>query len=190
MARLTKDQAARLRTVLVGGCYVILAAAAGWTLHERKGNIRPVMSAIYGGSPDAGQGSGLLVTILLQPEDCDTQITALRLWNDVARRGKASVRGVVLSGEPNAAAAVATNIGAAFPFVTQPSPRPAAALRSLGYTSTPIVLISDASRQVRFVAPIDHVTSIEQADRLLKEFASPAPPRQPVPVPGRAESAD
>lgn len=175
MARLTQEQAAKVRTVLIGSCYVALAALAGWTLNERKGNSRPVMSAIHAGPPVQGRPPGLLVTLLLQPEDCDTQITTLRIWNDVAKQGRASVRGIVLSNEPRSAAAVATNIGAAFPIVSRPSPRPAAALRSLGYTSTPIVVISDASARVRFVAPFDHIRSPEHANRLLKEFGTPAP---------------
>jgi len=54
MPKLTQDQAAKVRTVLIGSCYVVLAAIAGSTLHARKGNSRPVLSTIHAGSLDRG----------------------------------------------------------------------------------------------------------------------------------------
>lgn len=173
MARLTHTQAAKMRMVLIGSCYAFLAAIAGWTLNARKGDSRPVISAIHADSPDRSRTSGLLVTLLLQPEDCDRQTAKLRMWNEVAKQGRATVRGVVLSNEPNSAAAVAMNINAAFPIVSQPAPRAAAAMRTLGYTSTPIVVVSDASKRVRLIAAFNHILSVEHAERLLKDLAPP-----------------
>lgn len=92
--------------------------------------------------------------------------------------GRAAKARTVLIGSCSvglAAAAVAMNIDAAFPVVSRPAPSAAAALRTLGYTSTPIVVVSDASERVRFVAPFDHILSAEHAERLLKDLGTPSP---------------
>lgn len=103
------------------------------------------------------------VIVLFQMMDCAGARQDLALWNELHRHPQFSVRGVLLDASAEARVNEEVLSGAGFEFEVMLRP-PAGTIdfvRSLGFTTTPIILAFDDAGHLRFSASASEFSSSE-----------------------------
>lgn len=94
------------------------------------------------------------IIVLFQMMDCAGARQELALWNEVHRRPEFTVRGVLLDASPNADVneEILSGVGFEFEVMVRTPAGTVDFVRSLGFTTTPVVLAFDDAGHLRFSA--------------------------------------